>query len=212
MPSDQYIALVRDPRAPVAGPIRAATARLETIFLHGDGVEYAATESGMSALNSTFPCDEIIVCASSWRRRMAATKPAGQARAGTLMEFFDRLDRAGGVCCIGLGGHSMTRHDPDSGLCIQIGFAPATDRQHLEALEFALAAAAIELDAEVRFIGPGCEHLAGERARGWRQFIDHDLMPLIVDSGAGRDAPPAELPVRVQPIADASPNRTILKL
>ncbi|MFU8876885.1 MAG: hypothetical protein ACNA7E_01985 [Wenzhouxiangellaceae bacterium] len=112
---------------------------------------------------------------------MGSAAPAGHARRGTLVEFFDRLDRAASVHCVGLGGTSATRHSPGMRLCIEIGFAPADDCQQREALEFALAAAALELDAEVRFTGPGCEHLTATGARGWQQFLDHDLLPLIAD-------------------------------
>ncbi|MDT8449796.1 MAG: hypothetical protein RQ847_06440 [Wenzhouxiangellaceae bacterium] len=185
-----YIALVRT--AAPAEEIRdavAAAARFgpALLFAHGDGVELAVADAfdGRDGV-------EAVVCSTSWRRRHAADPPPPWRRA-SLVALFERLDRSGRVDCFGRGpwlcagpavGAGPERAGvpaPGRGLLIEIAFAPDGPDDRTEALEFVLAAAALELDARVLFSGSGRVHLAGADARGWRQLVDFDLLELAAE-------------------------------
>lgn len=215
-----YIALVRDPRNVVKllssrhGSDRSRTWP-DFMFLHGDAVTLAGPETDEAALGRWIAGREVVVCTSSWRRRMGKTQPVAGCRFGSLVEFFDRLDNARQLCSAGLGGACFEPQVDASRLLIEIGFAPDTDHQRLEALEFGLAAAALELDAEIHFCEAGWLHLRGDRARGWRQFIDHDLLPLRLigtDSGDPEPALPDWLGRAKTSAAFDRSRRTILRL
>jgi len=193
----EYIALVRQPPESIPSgsliarlepPVGRATASL--VFAHGDGVAHFARArdewAGLAAHGA-----ELVACATSWRRRRDRPPP-GQFESGSLMRLFTALDDAPGVECFGLGGCSIcpAGRCPGRGsappLLIEIAFAPVSARARTEALEIALGAAALELDARVLFSGPGLFHLRGGddpgAARGWRQISDHRLLELVAES------------------------------
>lgn len=199
----EYIALVRTPApkkeiraAMAAGAVRAGQA---LVFLHGDGVEL----TGAGAFDGRDRVDAV-VCSTSWQRRHAGTPPPPW-RCASLVSLFDRLERARRVDCfgrgpwlctgpkIGTGADRAGAQASDPYLLIEIAFAPEGGNDPVEALEFALAAAALELDARVLFSGPGRAHLTGAGARGWRQLVDFGLLELAAEGPGGQEP---EIPVQ----------------
>ncbi len=181
-----YIALVRDPRITDRCPSGRSHERPDYVFLHGDAVTLAGPETDAAEFFGDVAGREVVVCSSSWRRRMGNAQPGAGCRFGSLPEFFDRLEHARRLCSVGMGGVHVESAVDASRLLIEISFAPHSDEQRVEALEFALAAATLELDAEVHFRAAGRLHLQGDRSKGWRQFTDHELLPLLfIGSEAG---------------------------
>jgi len=200
--SADYIALVRrGPRSVSQTGLRDALAQAPTgqgaatLFFQGDGCETAhALVAGASALARSGRFD-LCVCSTSWKRRYGQVPPPSPLRAESLVFFYQRLARARRVDSFGLGGCCccpvpVVGRDAVP-LLIEIAAAPADERQHRETLEVALGAAALELVGGVLLHGRGREHLAGERARGWRQITDFELLEVASLDAGGRPAPDA---------------------
>ena len=60
-------------------------------------------------------------------------------------------------------------------LLFEIAHPPRDDLDRLETLEPVLAAASIELDFDILFLGAGSAHLTGDGSAGWNQLIDFGL-------------------------------------
>jgi len=175
------------------------------LFLHGDGVEFAANGWGAKIADLAGPRAVLDVCRTSWRRRHAESPPP-PFRQATLAGLCRAIRERADIGCIGLLACEQSaeprapsiRADARRRPCellIEIGFAPRGRFQAVEALEFALAAAALELDARVRFFGPGLAHLAGANGRGWRQLTDFELLDLFADRAASAGAHEPVVPV-----------------
>lgn len=191
-----YIALIRcNPSSNAADALSAALddalegAGKSLVFLHGEGVSNACRAFSVQRRQGA----DWAVCRTSWTRRQPSEAPRPPFRAATLVTLFDGLGDARRVDSFGLGGGFCCRPDAiaadgraSTKLLLEIGFAPADDRQRRETLEMALGAAAMELDAAVLFQGEGLRHLEGKAAGGWKQIIDFDLMEMYAESGAGR--------------------------
>lgn len=67
---------------------------------------------------------------------------------------------------------------------VRIRTAPAEPCSR-EMLELVLAGASLELDLVVVFSGPGAGHLQADAFAQWRQLIDFDLAPVLVEGGPG---------------------------
>ncbi|MGK7295320.1 MAG: hypothetical protein ACNS61_05720 [Candidatus Wenzhouxiangella sp. M2_3B_020] len=178
-----YIALVRSTSSSLPLPAGRADAPAPTrypgclVFLHGDGVGVHDDVAGSAA--------RVHVCRTSWRRRFGERAPDGRCVESSLAILFSALRGASRLDSFGLGGSACSRAGPDrdganTGLLIELGFAPQSDRAGIEALELVLAAAALGVPARVLFTGAGERHLTGPDARGWRQLTDFDLLPLYV--------------------------------
>ncbi|MFN2333805.1 MAG: hypothetical protein ABR550_05200 [Wenzhouxiangellaceae bacterium] len=164
------------------------------LFLHGDGVEYAGDVWRSKIADLAGPRTELEVCRTSWHRRYAEPPrpPFRQASLGRLCRAVREgvdIECFGLIACESAGGRVAPSTDQHARrgsyeLLVEIGFAPAGRFKAIEALEFALAAAALELDARVRFFGPGLEHLARVDGRGWCQITDYRLLGLYADRSA----------------------------
>lgn len=189
-----YIALIRrkpSPRAAVGftQDLRAALQAHESpmVFFHGDGVEapYDVAFSWPEANPGVDWC----VCRTSVERRSGPDPMPSAFRIATLTTFYQAVLSARRVDSLGLGGRLCSR--PESGdrtgedsnrLLLEVGFAPAGQRQRRETLEMALGAAALELDASVLFHGDGLAHLEGDAARAWAQMTDFGLLGMYAEA------------------------------
>ena len=111
-------------------------------------------------------------------------------RVATLAGLLDALEQAPRLFCLGRGGESSGPPTPRPAepLLIEIGFEAADARERREALEVALAVAALGLDGRVLFSGPGYNHLLTEDARTWAQLIDFELLELVWTAPASLQA------------------------
>lgn len=191
-----YIALIRcNPSPDDAIPLSAALdAALQAhgsslVFFHSDA---AGTLPGAIATTPRRGTDWR-VCRTSWVRRWGAVEPESPVAVATLATLFQHMAGARRVDSFGLGGWFCARPGPRSGrrgagasprLLLEIGCAPADDRQRRETLEVALGAAALELDACVLFHGEGLGHLRGGAARGWNQLTDFGLLGVFAEGDA----------------------------
>ena len=157
------------------------------VFFQGDGVE-VPFRSGKGWPESN-PGVDWCVCRTSLERRMPPDALPTAFTVATLATFYQAVCGAGRVDSMGLGGRSCCRLQPSRGgngssnpLLLEVGFAPADPRQRHEALEMALGAAALALEASVLFYGDGLVHLAGDAARGWSQITDFGLLDLYAEA------------------------------
>lgn len=188
-----YIVLIRRRPSPevfagLVSDLREAVQAHESsmVFLHGDGID--ASRDVMSGWPEENPAVDWCVCRTSLERRAASTALASTFRAATLVTFYHALSSARRVDSMGLGGDYCFRPDSadrggtaSAGLLLEVGYAPADPMQRREALEMALGAAALELDASVLFHGDGLAHLAGEGARAWAQVTDFGLLGMYAE-------------------------------
>lgn len=179
------------------------------VFFHGDGTGLARACLAEADRRGLAAGAEWSVCRTSWSRRFAGGPPDAPLGASGLVALFDGLSGATRVDSFGVGGSLCSRRpagnpgaDAAFAVLLEIGFAPTTGLQRTEALEMALAAAALEIDALVLFCAGGLEHLAGDAARGWRQITDFDLLELVAESDR-RDRPFA-VPARRVESAEAA--------
>ena len=174
------------------------------VFFHGDGVD-VPFESGQGWPESN-PEVDWWVCRTSLERRMPPDALPTAFAVATLVTFYQAASSARRVDSLGLGGRLRCRPascrspgDNPNRLLLEVGFAPVDERQRREALEMALGAAALELDASVLFHGDGLTHLAGDAARGWAQITDFGLLDMY--AGAPGRRVDAKIPVQA---ADAA--------
>lgn len=163
------------------------------VFLHGEGVAASAelARHGSATANGAWR-----VCRTSWQRREPHAPPPAPFREATLVELFRRLKQPGRLICHGLGGSSAGTIGVGERLLIEIAHAPGPEHDRRETLEIALAAAALECDAVVLFGSGAAAHLCGRAGRGWRQLVEFDLLPLVVESD-----PPTLVPIAgVEPV------------
>lgn len=191
---NDYIALIRRMPSPgneagFSGDLRDAlrTYKNPLVFFHGDGVDALSglAPGGQDADSSVDYC----VCRTSLDRRSNSAPSVSPARVATLVTFYQAVVSARRVDSLGLGGWSCCRPQPEGQveegsvpLLLEIGFAAADLRQRREALEMALGAAALELEASVLFHGKGLAHLAGDAARGWAQIADFGLLGMYAQA------------------------------
>jgi predicted peroxiredoxin len=189
---NDYIVLIRRRPSPEAvfGFMQDLRETLQTcnsplVFFHGDGVE-AASDPGIGWPESN-PRVDWCVCRTSLERRSSSDGLPPLFRVATLVTFYQAVLSARRVESLGLGGRICCRPEQNGGKCsnqllLEIGFAPSDQRQRREALEMALGAAALELDASVLFHGNGLEHLAGNAARAWAQITDFGLLEMYAEA------------------------------
>lgn len=158
----------------------------DLVFLHGDGVDAAVALTGRLGPGAPGTWR---VCRTSWQRRYGDAPVPAPFRDATLVSLFQRLVRPGHLVCHGRGGNAAGRIVPGAGLVIDVAHAPGPGFDRRETLEIALAAAALERDAVVVFGPDGAAHLQGAEGRGWRQLVDHELLPLWIES-CTPDQPP----------------------
>jgi len=147
------------------------------LFLHGDAVDRATGREPVRISESV----SVAVCQSSWARRYARRPVPAPARTATLAGLLEALEQAPHLICLGIGGESSGPPTPRPAepLLIEIGFEPRDARGRREALDIALAVAALGLDGRVLFSGPGYNHVLTEDARAWAQLTDFELLELV---------------------------------
>jgi len=148
------------------------------VFLHGDGVDAAAT---LARQLGRYVPGEWRVCRTSWQRRYADAPVPAPFRVTTLVDLFERLARPGRLVCHGRGGSAKGSIVPGGRLVIDVAHAPESDLDRRETLEIALAAAALERNAAVVFGASGAAHLESAKGRGWRQLVDFGLLELWLE-------------------------------
>lgn len=162
---------------PCFSPFAGDGAAASLVFLHGDAVALA---DGELPLPASVPR---VVCSTSWRRRHPDRSPPPPFEVSTLAVLIDRL--AGARTRIdshGLGGACCSPSGASGPWLLEIAFAPASDRQAVETLEMALAAAALELEFQVLFSSSGPAHLCSGSGRSWRQLTDFGMAGLFAEA------------------------------
>lgn len=197
-----YIALIRCNPSPddvirLSVALDAALQAHESslVFFHGDAAGTLPRAIATTARRGT----DWQVCRTSWVRRWDAVEPESPITVATLATLFQHMAGARRVDSFGLGGWFCARparlaeyKRASPPLLLEIGYAPADDRQRRETLEVALGAAALELDARVLFQGEGLGQLHGGAARGWNQLTDFGLLDVFAEGGAHRPGSGAE--------------------
>lgn len=104
MPYDEVVLIRREPDETGLGAVRfhllARSDRRLLLFFHGPGLSWATSAAGQRVLADAEPDVTLMVCAAGWRRRQTGMPPAGW-ELGSLIQFWDAVDRAAEVVTFG---------------------------------------------------------------------------------------------------------------